>query len=92
MVEPSPAKRSDVGKLASAELMVVMGELRLRERSLQEREHSLQERERALRQQSLLKPVNQFGFPRPGPQSPSPAEATGRHYFVNETDWQQILG
>ena len=59
---------------------------------LQERERALQEREHALQQQSPPEHVNQYGFPRPGPQSPSPSEATGRHYFVNETNWKEILG
>lgn len=61
-------------------------------RALQERERALQERERALQQQAPPEPVNQYGFPRPGEQSPTPAEATGRHYFVDETNWQEILG
>ena len=65
------------------------------ERELQELRRLLQEQQcslRAAKQQSPPEPVNQYGFPRPGPQSPSPAEATGRHYFVNETNWQEILG
>ena len=65
------------------------------ERELQELRLLLREQERsirALKQPSPPEPANQFGFPRPGPQSPSPAEATGRHYFVNETNWKEILG
>ena len=67
-------------------------QLQERERVLQERENSLQERERAPKQPSPPEHVNQYGFPRPGPQSPSPAEATGKHYFVDETNWKEILG
>ncbi|KIP12286.1 hypothetical protein PHLGIDRAFT_113765 [Phlebiopsis gigantea 11061_1 CR5-6] len=28
-------------------------------------------------------PTNVFGFPRPGVQSPTPAQATAAHYFVD---------
>ncbi|KAG9313755.1 hypothetical protein JVU11DRAFT_6111 [Chiua virens] len=61
--------------------------------ALQARERALKERERAfqLQQQRPLEPVNLYGFPRPGEQSPTPAEATGKHYFVDETNWKQIL-
>ena len=36
-------------------------------------------------------PANEFGYPRPGVQSPSPYSATAPHYFVNEATWQAIL-
>jgi hypothetical protein len=36
-------------------------------------------------------PTSEFGFPRPGPQSPSPAFATAKHYFVDDTTWSNIL-
>lgn len=37
-------------------------------------------------------PTNQYGFPRPSSQQSPPASATGKHYFVDETQWQTILG
>ncbi|EMD32812.1 hypothetical protein CERSUDRAFT_108621 [Gelatoporia subvermispora B] len=36
-------------------------------------------------------PVNQWGFPEPGPQSPTAQSATAEHYFVDETTWKAIL-
>ena len=36
-------------------------------------------------------PTNQFGYPRPGLQSPTPAYATAKHYFVDDTTWGNIL-
>lgn len=36
-------------------------------------------------------PANEFGYPRPGVQSPSPFSATAPHYFVDEPTWQAIL-
>jgi hypothetical protein len=61
------------------------------ERVIQELLLLLQDQELSLRAVNPSEPVNQYGFPQPGKQSPSPAEATGRHYFVNETNWQEIL-
>jgi len=37
-------------------------------------------------------PANSWGFPQPGTQSPSPAVATAKHYFVDDTTWDAILG
>ncbi|KAJ7853011.1 hypothetical protein B0H14DRAFT_3108503 [Mycena olivaceomarginata] len=31
--------------------------------------------------------VNEFGYPRPGVQSPTPAVATADHYFVDDATW-----
>lgn len=36
-------------------------------------------------------PANNWGFPQPGPQSPTPAFATAKHYFVSDTTWEAIL-
>ncbi|KIY72082.1 hypothetical protein CYLTODRAFT_368212 [Cylindrobasidium torrendii FP15055 ss-10] len=36
-------------------------------------------------------PSYSFGFPKPGPQSPTPAHATAQHYFVNDTTWTNIV-
>ncbi|KAI5885619.1 FAD/NAD(P)-binding domain-containing protein [Schizophyllum commune H4-8] len=36
-------------------------------------------------------PNNQFGYPRPGPQSPTAAQATAAHYFVEDPTWANIL-
>ena len=36
-------------------------------------------------------PANQFGYPQPGIQSPTPAFATAKHYFVDGTTWDNIL-
>ena len=36
-------------------------------------------------------PTNQWGFPRPGPQSPTPAQATAKHYFVDDPTWDNIV-
>ncbi|KAK7691523.1 hypothetical protein QCA50_004922 [Cerrena zonata] len=36
-------------------------------------------------------PSNQFGFPRPGPQSPTSVQATAKHYFVENNTWEAIL-
>ncbi len=36
-------------------------------------------------------PANQWGYPQPGLQSPSPAYATAKHYFVDDTTWANIL-
>ena len=36
-------------------------------------------------------PANSFGYPQPGPQSPTPAHATAKHYFVDENTWETIL-
>ncbi|RXW23453.1 hypothetical protein EST38_g2427 [Candolleomyces aberdarensis] len=36
-------------------------------------------------------PNNAYGFPTPGPQSPTAATATTKHYFVEESTWQDIL-
>lgn len=36
-------------------------------------------------------PANQWGYPRPGPQSPTPAFATAQHYFVDDSTWDDIL-
>ena len=36
-------------------------------------------------------PTNVFGFPRPGVQSPTPAQATAAHYFVDDNTWDAIL-
>ena len=43
-------------------------------------------------QQSPPEPINQYGFPQPGTQSPWPALATGAHYSVNETNRPDISG
>ncbi len=37
------------------------------------------------------KVANQFGYPRPGIQSPTPALATAAHYFVDNNTWDAIL-
>ena len=37
-------------------------------------------------------PANAWGFPQPGVQSPSPAMATAKHYFVDDSTWDAILG
>jgi hypothetical protein len=37
-------------------------------------------------------PANAFGFPQPGMQSPTPAYATAKHYFVDDPTWNAILG
>ncbi|KAI5826665.1 FAD/NAD(P)-binding domain-containing protein [Schizophyllum commune Tattone D] len=36
-------------------------------------------------------PTNQWGYPRPGPQSPTAAHATAAHYFVDDTTWANIV-
>ncbi|KAL1730889.1 hypothetical protein EV714DRAFT_209958 [Schizophyllum commune] len=36
-------------------------------------------------------PNNQYGYPRPGPQSPTAAQATAAHYFVEDPTWANIL-
>lgn len=36
-------------------------------------------------------PANEFGFPRPGVQSPTPSAATAPHYFVDDATWSNIL-
>ncbi|KAJ7503482.1 hypothetical protein B0H11DRAFT_584623 [Mycena galericulata] len=36
-------------------------------------------------------PANAFGFPQPGAQSPTAAQATARHYFVDNPTWDAIL-
>ncbi|THU85298.1 FAD/NAD(P)-binding domain-containing protein [Dendrothele bispora CBS 962.96] len=36
-------------------------------------------------------PVNEFGYPRPGIQSPTPSAATAAHYFVDDATWSAIL-
>ncbi|KAH9889357.1 hypothetical protein C8Q73DRAFT_653745 [Cubamyces lactineus] len=36
-------------------------------------------------------PANQFGYPQPGIQSPTPAFATAKHYFVDGATWENIL-
>jgi hypothetical protein len=36
-------------------------------------------------------PTSAFGFPRPGPQSPTPTFATAKHYFVDDNTWNNIL-
>ena len=36
-------------------------------------------------------PANSFGYPQPGPQSPTPAHATAKHYFVDDNTWETIL-
>ncbi|KZV86632.1 FAD/NAD(P)-binding domain-containing protein [Exidia glandulosa HHB12029] len=36
-------------------------------------------------------PANEFGFPVPGVQSPTPAHATAAHYFVDEEQWKAIV-
>ena len=36
-------------------------------------------------------PANEFGYPRPGVQSPSAYSATAPHYFVDEATWKAIL-
>lgn len=33
-----------------------------------------------------------WGYPQPGIQSPTPAFATAKHYFVDDTTWDAILG
>ena len=37
------------------------------------------------------KPASQWGYPQPGAQSPTPAYATAKHYFVDDTTWANIL-
>ncbi|KAF8155019.1 hypothetical protein K438DRAFT_1943070 [Mycena galopus ATCC 62051] len=36
-------------------------------------------------------PANIYGFPQPGAQSPTPASATAKHYFVDDSTWDAIL-
>ena len=36
-------------------------------------------------------PANAFGYPDPGPQSPTAAQATAKSYFVDGTTWNDIL-
>ena len=36
-------------------------------------------------------PANEFGFPIPGVQSPTPADATAAHYFVDDSTWKAIV-
>ncbi|TFK63544.1 FAD/NAD(P)-binding domain-containing protein [Pluteus cervinus] len=36
-------------------------------------------------------PASSWGFPQPGPQAPSPAYATAKHYFVDDNTWDAIL-
>ena len=36
-------------------------------------------------------PANALGFPRPGVQSPTPAQATAAHYFVDDSTWDAIV-
>ena len=36
-------------------------------------------------------PANEFGFPIPGTQSPTPADATAAHYFVDDPTWKAIV-
>ncbi|KAI9567629.1 hypothetical protein HD554DRAFT_2173033 [Boletus coccyginus] len=57
-------------------------------------EHVLQLRkqyELAPRNSGSTKPTNQYGYPRPSSQQSPPASATGKHYFVDETQWDAIL-
>ena len=35
--------------------------------------------------------TNQWGYPRPSAQSPTPAHATAKHYFVDDTTWANIV-
>lgn len=37
-------------------------------------------------------PTSTWGYPRPGIQSPTPAFATAKHYFVDDSTWDAILG
>ena len=39
---------------------------------------------------ALKQPANEFGFPVPGTQSPTPAQATAAHYFVDDSTWKAI--
>lgn len=39
----------------------------------------------------IKSPANNWGFPQAGPQSPTPAFATAKHYFVSDTTWEAIL-
>ena len=36
-------------------------------------------------------PANQWGYPQPGIQSPTPSSATAAHYFVDDATWANIL-
>ena len=36
-------------------------------------------------------PANEFGFPIPGTQSPTPEDATAAHYFVDDSTWKAIV-
>jgi hypothetical protein len=36
-------------------------------------------------------PSSLAGFPTPGPQAPTPAFATAKHYFVDDGTWERII-